>query len=126
MGAVVTIADSGAAAVEQLAAHQFDIILMDCQMPILDGYEATRQIRAGVAGAAASSIPIVALTAHALSGDRERCLEAGMDDYLAKPINAAALQSLLERLLGARRSGRHPADEIAEAANRIYQNRSDS
>jgi signal transduction histidine kinase/DNA-binding response OmpR family regulator len=116
MGAIVTIADSGAAALEQLAARRFDIILMDCQMPILDGYEATRQIRAGAAGAAASSIPIVALTAHALSGDRERCLEAGMDDYLAKPINAAALQSLLERLLG----------ETADAADRIRQHRSDS
>ncbi len=102
MGALVTVADSGAAALEQLAAQRFDVVLMDCQMPILDGYEATRQVRAGAAGAQARSIPIVALTAHALSGDRERCLEVGMNDYLTKPIDAAALQSLLERLLGAR------------------------
>jgi CheY-like chemotaxis protein/nitrogen-specific signal transduction histidine kinase len=110
MGAVVTIADSGAATLAQLSAHRFDIVLMDCQMPILDGYEATRQIRAGAAGAEARAIPIVALTAHALSGDRERCLEVGMDDYLTKPINAAALQSLLEQLLGASRSGAYPAN----------------
>ncbi len=109
MGAVVTIADSGAAALALLAAHRFDVVLMDCQMPVLDGYEATRQIRAGAAGAQASSIPIVALTAHALSGDRERCLAVGMNDYLTKPINAVALQSLLEQLLGARRSGAEPA-----------------
>ncbi|HMD72543.1 MAG TPA: response regulator [Steroidobacteraceae bacterium] len=109
MGAVVTIADSGAAALALLAAHRFDVVLMDCQMPILDGYEATRQIRTGAAGAEASSIPIVALTAHALSGDRERCLAVGMNDYLTKPIDAAALQSLLEQLLGARHSGADPA-----------------
>ncbi len=106
MGAVVTLADTGAAAIEILAANFFDIVLMDCQMPVLDGYEATRRIREGAAGTSASSIPIIALTAHALSGDRQRCLAAGMDDYLTKPIDPTALRSLLEDIL---RSA--PADE---------------
>ncbi len=99
MGALVTLAETGEAAVAQLASTRFDIVLMDCQMPILDGYEATRKIRAGSAGEAARAVPIIALTANALSGDRERCLEAGMNEYLAKPIDPRALRTLLERLL---------------------------
>jgi signal transduction histidine kinase/DNA-binding response OmpR family regulator len=99
LGAVVTIAETGAAAIEELATRSFDIVLMDCQMPILDGYEATQRIRAGAAGAGVRDIPIIALTAHALSGDRQRCLDAGMNDYLTKPIDPAALRSKLESLL---------------------------
>jgi CheY-like chemotaxis protein len=99
MGALVTLAETGEAALAQLASTPFDIVLMDCQMPILDGYEATRKIRAGSAGEAARNVPIIALTANALSGDRERCLEAGMNEYLAKPIDPRALRTLLERLL---------------------------
>jgi signal transduction histidine kinase/DNA-binding response OmpR family regulator len=101
LGAVVTIADTGAAALEQLAVNSYDLVLMDCQMPVLDGYEATQQIRAGAAGEAARGIPIIALTAHALSGDRERCLAAGMNDYLTKPIDPVLLRATLEQLLGA-------------------------
>jgi CheY-like chemotaxis protein/HPt (histidine-containing phosphotransfer) domain-containing protein len=99
LGAIVTLAETGAAALEQLAAGSFDVVLMDCQMPILDGYEATKQIRAGAAGAAARDVPIIALTAHALSGDRQRCLDAGMNDYLTKPIDPGALRTKLEHLL---------------------------
>jgi PAS domain S-box-containing protein len=101
LGADVTVADNGEAAIAQLTAAAFDVVLMDCQMPVLDGYEATRRIRAGAAGAAASAIPVIALTAHALSGDRERCLAAGMNDYLTKPIDPRALKCRLEELLGA-------------------------
>jgi signal transduction histidine kinase/CheY-like chemotaxis protein len=119
LGAAVTVADSGAAALALLAAQRFDVVLMDCQMPILDGYEATRRIRAGAVGAQSRSIPIIALTAHALSGDRERCLSVGMDDYLTKPIDAAALQSLLERVFGARQSGPDPAGRSEIAGNPV-------
>jgi CheY-like chemotaxis protein len=99
LGATVTIADTGMAAIERLCLSAFDAVLMDCQMPELDGYEATRRIRKGAAGEAARSIPIIALTANALSGDRERCLASGMDDYLVKPINPNALREKLERIL---------------------------
>jgi len=99
MGAMVTLVDTGAAALVRLAADPFDIVLMDCQMPILDGYEATQRIRAGEAGESARHIPIIALTAHALSGDRERCIDAGMDEYLTKPLAPATLRNLLERLM---------------------------
>ena len=99
LGATVTIADTGMAAIERLAISTFDAVLMDCQMPELDGYEATRRIRKGAAGPAARNIPIIALTANALSGDRERCLEAGMNDYLVKPLDPAALRDKLEQAL---------------------------
>jgi CheY-like chemotaxis protein len=101
LGATVTIADTGMAAIERLTLSAFDAVLMDCQMPELDGYEATRRIRKGAAGAAARDIPIIALTANALSGDRERCLEAGMNDYLVKPLDPLALREKLEAALAA-------------------------
>jgi CheY-like chemotaxis protein len=99
LGATVSIADNGLAAIEKLQQGSFDVVLMDCQMPELDGYEATQRIRAGAAGEPARTIPIIALTANALSGDRERCLEAGMNDYLAKPINPTVLRTKLEGAL---------------------------
>jgi two-component system sensor histidine kinase/response regulator len=111
MGAVVTLVDTGAAAIEMLASKTFDVVLMDCQMPVLDGYEATQRIRAGAAGPAALTVPIIALTAHALSGDRQRCLAAGMNEYLTKPIDPIALRCLLEELLEST-----PADERAPDA----------
>jgi CheY-like chemotaxis protein len=99
LGLEVTIADTGMAAIERLSISAFNVVLMDCQMPELDGYEATRRIRKGAAGEAARSVPIIALTANALSGDRERCLESGMDDYLVKPINPDELREKLQRVL---------------------------
>jgi PAS domain S-box-containing protein len=101
LGADVTVAQDGQAAIDHLQAQPYYIVLMDCQMPVLDGYEATRRIRAGLAGRAATTIPIVALTANALSGDRARCLEAGMTGYLTKPIDPAVLRTCLEDILRA-------------------------
>ena len=84
-------------------AADYDLVLMDCQMPELDGLEATRRLRAS--GGPRSGVPIAALTANAMSGDRERCLAAGMDDFLAKPIDSAKLTTLIERSLALSRQG---------------------
>jgi two-component system, sensor histidine kinase and response regulator len=119
LGAEVTVADTGAAAIDELSAQSFDVVLMDCQMPVLDGYEATRRIRAGAASPAAMTVPIMALTAHALSGDRDRCLAAGMNEYLTKPIDPGALRSRLQELLGAGSPRAKPIDldEVATEAS---------
>jgi signal transduction histidine kinase/DNA-binding response OmpR family regulator/HPt (histidine-containing phosphotransfer) domain-containing protein len=93
----VDVVANGRAAVAAWQTGSFDLILMDCQMPQLDGYEATREIRRLEEGK--SHIPIVALTAHAMKGDEEKCRAAGMDDYLSKPINRAKLDACLDRLL---------------------------
>ncbi|HEY0714272.1 MAG TPA: response regulator, partial [Polyangia bacterium] len=87
------VASSGTEALEKTAQGAYDILLLDCQMPDVDGYTVTRQLRARTG----AQPVIVALTAAALPGDRERCLAAGMNDYLAKPMTLAALHSLLER-----------------------------
>lgn len=109
LGLSVEIAVNGIEALEMLRTageHPFTLVFMDCQMPEMDGYEASRLIRAGEAGQRNQTIPIVAMTANAMKGDREKCLTAGMDDYLAKPINSKALTAMLEKwLLGA-----HPSE----------------
>jgi signal transduction histidine kinase/CheY-like chemotaxis protein len=91
----VTYVPDGAAALEEFGNDLYDIILMDVQMPVMDGFEATDRIRQLEANTS-RRIPIVALTAHAQQGDRERCLDAGMDDYLSKPINRQELESRLQ------------------------------
>ena len=101
LGMQVTHAAHGAAALDQLQRRQFDVVLMDCQMPVMDGYEATRRLRAGSAGMLNHQVSVVGLTAHALSGDRERCLAAGMDDYVTKPIDAKRLERAITSALSA-------------------------
>ncbi|MEQ9496985.1 MAG: ATP-binding protein [Deltaproteobacteria bacterium] len=93
---VCVVVDNGRLAVEAVQAHTYDLVLMDCQMPQMDGYEATAAIRALEDERA--SIPIVALTAEALPEDRGRCIDAGMDEYLSKPIDRAALLETLTRI----------------------------
>ena len=102
LGMTVTLANDGAQAVAALQAHDVDVVFMDCQMPVMDGYEATRQIRSS--GHSRAHVPIIALTAHALAEDRQRCEAAGMNDYLSKPVTGDALARVLQRHLGAGRS----------------------
>ncbi|NBR27681.1 MAG: response regulator [Betaproteobacteria bacterium] len=101
LGHRVNEAHDGAIAVAMTAGHDYDVILMDMQMPVMDGLEATRAIRAREIDG--RHVPIIALTANAMSGDRERCLEAGMDDYVSKPIEATALIAALHRTCGGAR-----------------------
>jgi len=96
----VTLAENGQQALEVLQAHasgEFELVLMDCQMPIMDGFDATRSIRQGKAGKQHKSIIIIALTANAMDEDKEQCLAAGMNDYLAKPIQLQILKDKLEQ-----------------------------
>jgi CheY-like chemotaxis protein/HPt (histidine-containing phosphotransfer) domain-containing protein len=95
-GLRVELARTGSEAVEMHARRNYAAVFMDCQMPDLDGYRATQEIRAAETGA---STPIIAMTAHAMPGDRDRCLAAGMNDYLAKPIQPAQLDAALARWL---------------------------
>ncbi|RON84795.1 response regulator [Pseudomonas fluorescens] len=94
LGFTVSVATDGAQAVRSAEGNDFEVILMDCRLPIIDGYEATRQIRQ-LPGR--GEVPIIALTANALQGDRETCLSAGMNDYLAKPFKRNDLQQILQR-----------------------------
>jgi CheY-like chemotaxis protein/HPt (histidine-containing phosphotransfer) domain-containing protein len=100
-GHKVAVAGDGAQALKMLARHRFDVVLMDMLMPVMDGLETTRRIRASEA--AGQHLPIIAMTASAMESDRDMCLAAGMDDYLSKPIRAPELQALLQRV--ASRSG---------------------
>ena len=93
--AIVTVTQNGREAVEAWRTQPFDLILMDMQMPEMDGAEAVAEIRRSENG---SHIPIVAVTAHAMTGDRERCLAAGMNEYLAKPINKVELLRIVAEL----------------------------
>jgi signal transduction histidine kinase/CheY-like chemotaxis protein len=95
LGLTVTNARDGAQAIELYSANEFDLILMDCEMPGIDGYEASRRIRELEAQTGRLRTPIVAITAHALTGDREECLKAGMDDYLSKPVSDRRMAEVL-------------------------------
>ena len=99
LGYRADVVANGREAVTALCRVPYDLVLMDCQMPEMDGYDATRAIRAEGSAALNRTVPIIAITANVLKGDRERCLEAGMDDYLAKPLDPKALAQALSRHL---------------------------
>lgn len=101
-GVKVSTVSDGRQALEMLADERFDLVLMDCQMPLLDGFEATRLLRQREQGSGLH-LPVVALTANAMPGDRARCMEAGMDDYLTKPYSGDEMLAILQRWLPAER-----------------------
>jgi protein-histidine pros-kinase len=111
LGHEVVVANNGQEAVERFTEDRFDLILMDVQMPVMSGFEATQTIRAReqrrsfVFSGGWRSTPIIALTAHAMAGDREACLAAGMDDHLGKPVRAKDLYAAIDRVLAAAASG---------------------
>ncbi|MBW2303986.1 MAG: response regulator [Deltaproteobacteria bacterium] len=115
--AKVTTAENGKEAIEALEKERFDAVIMDVQMPEMDGYEATRQIRQDPRF---KDLPIIAMTAHAMKGDRERCLDAGMDDYITKPIDTRQLFDILARWtrgLAGPGEGSHPSEEVPVCAD---------
>ena len=99
-GLKLQVAENGAAAIKKIKANDFDIVLMDMEMPVLNGYEATKLIRKQLK----NKIPIIAMTAHAMPGEREKCLQLGMNDYIAKPIDAALLFKSIYNLTHIRKS----------------------
>lgn len=99
-GHTTVVANHGKEALEFLAEQQFDVVLMDVQMPVMDGLETTAAIRAGETGIEDHHQPIVAMTAHAMTGDRERCLDAGMDEYVSKPVHQGPLFKAIAAAIG--------------------------
>ena len=99
-GHEVDIAENGQKALECLREKNYDLVLMDCQMPVMDGYEATRRLRANQPSVLNPRIPVIAMTANARQSDREHCMEVGMSDFIAKPINQNQMFEVIERVLG--------------------------
>ncbi|MBI1367016.1 MAG: response regulator [Planctomycetes bacterium] len=115
-GHKVAVAANGLEALQLLDKEPFDLVLMDVQMPVMDGYEATRRIRENEQGTGAH-VPIIAMTGNAMIGDRDRCIDAGMDDYIAKPFRGSALMEVIARHRGDRAVSRMteaPADEAVD------------
>ncbi|KZY68575.1 MULTISPECIES: response regulator [unclassified Oleiphilus] len=96
VGVEVIMAEDGKQAVDTLNEQSIDLVFMDCQMPVMDGYEASRTIRQ-LSNPLKRDVPIVAMTANAMKGDKEMCLEAGMDDYISKPVEAQLLYELMSK-----------------------------
>ena len=114
--------ENGVEALEALRRADYDIVLMDCEMPDMDGYETARRIRRPSSGMRNSDIPIIALTAHALMGDREKCIAAGMNDYLAKPIEPGQLVEVLLKWLRlpAQREPLRLADSASQPVREVF------
>ncbi len=117
-GCDVTSAETGAEAIKMLQTCRFDLVLMDVQMPEMDGIDATARIRKmQVEGQISGTIPIIAMTAHAMEGDRERCIAAGMDDYVSKPVEPTALADAIRRCLDMPATGAPKREETVVSSN---------
>lgn len=114
MGICADIAENGEDAIAMLMLSPYDLVLMDCQMPVMDGYTAARTIRQNQQSY--SNIYIIALTANAMDGDKDKCLEAGMNDYLSKPLRKGDLATKLQQVL-IKKEGRQAKAEVSESPN---------
>ena len=125
LGCTVTIAENGLQALAEIERRQFDVVLMDCQMPEMDGYTATREIRAREKAGDLARLPILAVTANAYEADRQLCLASGMDSYLSKPYSQAQIADALRGLMRAddlgeaRSSGREPSPVVTDVAAEV-------
>jgi CheY-like chemotaxis protein len=100
VGLKAVLANNGVEALKALQEQSFDLVLMDCQMPEMDGFDATREIRnLDIRTLYDQHLPVIAMTANVMSGDRERCLEVGMDDYIGKPVQRDHLEAVLRKWL---------------------------
>jgi two-component system sensor histidine kinase/response regulator len=122
IGCRVMLVENGQQAVDAAADGEFDLVFMDCQMPVMDGFTAARTIRGGESGEKSGEgkgchLPIVALTANALAGDRELCLAAGMDDYLSKPFELDQLQAVIERWLSGKIASSAQSGSLVNSPN---------
>lgn len=99
LGYTADVVTTGKEAIEALRQKPYDLVLMDCQMPEMDGFETVTRIRAGQPGASGPDVPVVAVTAHAMKGDRDRCIASGMNDYISKPLQRSELAQVLDRWL---------------------------
>jgi len=115
-GYAVTVVNNGREALDAYAQRPFDVVLMDCHMPEMDGFEATKEIRAREAASRGKRVPIIALTANAMAHDREQCLNAGMDDHLSKPFGMQSMQDMLERWMPQAKGAQSEAAELAARA----------
>jgi CheY-like chemotaxis protein len=112
LGHSVDIAPDGGDALRRLGAQDYDVVFMDCQMPVLDGYETTRRIREGNTPGVNARVPIIALTAYAMRDDRAKCLDAGMDDYVSKPVRPGEIEAALQRCGFGRGNGAAPSSAV--------------
>jgi len=117
LGFTCKTVDNGAKAIKAIQDFKWDLVIMDCQMPVMDGYEATRQIRKGMAGPKNKDILVIAMTAQAMKADREKCLNAGMNDYLTKPVKPLELRQIVEKWLF---KGNHQKDFPKEHAGKVH------
>nr|MBF0223011.1 response regulator [Desulfobulbaceae bacterium] len=117
LGCTVTLAENGEQAVKAYLENNFDLVFMDVQMPVMDGLTATRTIRDHEKSSRRVHVPIIAMTANAMKGDREKCIEAGMDDYIAKPLKKIAIADMIDRWLSAEQDVTDSKPTATETAN---------
>ncbi len=120
LGYETELVSNGELAIRALQAGDYDVVLMDCEMPQMDGYEATKRIRSGQDGVRNRDIPIVALTASAMAADRDRCFRVGMSDYISKPVDPQRLAHTLARWTAPSKAGSQPPGGIAQAAVPVF------